>query len=423
MAHDENARANNLRKRAEDALKGMPIDLKGLSAENIQTLFHELQVHQIELELQNQVLRETQYALEEAQNKYVDLYDFAPVGYLTLSEAGLIEEVNLAGAALLGRVRSRLVGSPFSQLVYQDDQDIYHLYLRRLFKTLSSESQEIRLVKPDDVPFNARLTSTIVHNEQKHALQCRMIISDITEQKLAAQRVLEFAAQKEYIRTLSNFLHSASHEFRTPLSIITINIYLLKKGLDPPQENEHLEKIAQQVKYITKLVDSLAAIARLDSNANFEFEALQINSLMDDVNRGIAFAAQEKQITVMSEIASALPLIQADVSELRRALWNIVDNAVRYTESGGTIRIRVAQQGKSILIEVHDTGKGISETALPHIFDRFYRVDVNHSSRGIGLGLSIAQQVIHRHGGTIEVESHVGQGSLFRIILPFDHPN
>jgi PAS domain S-box-containing protein len=137
----------------------------------------------------------------------------------------------LAGAALVGKVRNRLIESSFPHLVYEDDQDIYHLYLRRLFKTLSSESQEIRLVKPDGVPFDVQLTGLVVRNEQNHMTQCRMIVSDITEQKRAAHQALELAAHKEHIRTLSNFLNSASHEFRTPLTIITIELYLLKKSL------------------------------------------------------------------------------------------------------------------------------------------------------------------------------------------------
>jgi PAS domain S-box-containing protein len=374
------------------------------------------------LELQNQALRETQEGLEEAQRKYTDLYDFAPVGYFTLNQAGVIEEVNLAGATLVGIERSHLIQMPFSYLAYQDDQDTYFLYLRRLFKIASSESQEIRLVKPDGAPFDAQLTGVVVRNEQNHMAQCRMIVSDITEQKRAAHQALELAAHKEHVRTLSNFLNSASHEFRTPLTIITIELYLLKKSLDSLQKNKHLDQIAQQVKYITKLVDALAAIARLDSDSNVEFETIQLNSLIEGISLGIQSEVREKQITVISEIASALPPIQANSKEIHRALLNIAENAVRYTEPGGRILIRVAQGGESILIDVQDTGRGISEADIPYIFERFYRVDVNHSSRGIGLGLSIASQIIQRHGGTIEVESHLGEGSLFRIILPIHRP-
>jgi PAS domain S-box-containing protein len=421
MIPDENPLID-LRKRAEDTIQGMPVDLKGVSQENIQTLFYELQVHQIELELQNQALRETQESLEDAQRKYTDLYDFAPVGYFTLNQAGVIEEVNLAGATLVGIERSHLIQMPFSYLAYRDDQDTYFLYLRRLFKIASSESQEIRLVKPDGVPFDAQLTGVVVRNEQKHAAQCRMIVSDITEQKRAAHQALELAAHKEHVRTLSNFLNSASHEFRTPLTIITIELYLLKKSMDLPQENKHLDRTAKQVKYITKLVDALAAIARLDSDSDFEFETLHLNGLIEGVSLGIQLEAREKQITVVSEIDNALPPIQGNSSEIHRALLNILENAVRYMEPSGNILIRVAQHGESILIEVQDTGRGISEADIPYIFERFYRVDVNHSSRGIGLGLSIANQIIRRHGGTIEVESQLGQGSLFRIILPIHRP-
>ena len=124
MPRDEN-RLSDLRRRAKVALVGVPPDLSGLSLEDIQTVIHELQIHQIELELQNEELRKTQVALEEAQNRYMDLYDFAPVGYFTLSQVGRIEAVNLAGAALVEIERGHLMKRSFSQLVYSEDQDTY----------------------------------------------------------------------------------------------------------------------------------------------------------------------------------------------------------------------------------------------------------------------------------------------------------
>jgi PAS domain S-box-containing protein len=420
MARGENHQSD-LRKRAEDALSGMPPDLNGLSLEDIQTLIHELQVHQIELELQNEELRKTQYALAEAQSRYIDLYDFAPVGYFTLNQAGVIEDVNLAGAALVNIERSRLIQRSFSRMVYSEDQDPYYLYLKKLFKTLSSHSLDIRLVKPDGMPFDVHLTGAVVYGDETHFSQCRMIVSNITEQKRAEQQALELAANKENIRTLSNFIRSASHEFRTPLSNVLLDLYLLKKCVDPVQASDCIDKIKQQVKYITKLVDALATIARLDSNLAFEFETIQLNSFMEEVSPLMTQEAQGKNIRVEFEMDSNLPSIEADTGELHVALWNIFDNAVRYTGPGGIITIYVSHKAKSVLIEVHDTGIGISEADMPLIFERFYRVDLVHSVRGLGLGLSIANQIIQRHGGKIEVESRLGQGSMFRVILPIDH--
>jgi PAS domain S-box-containing protein len=420
MAHDEDP-LTDLRKRAEAALQGTSVDLSNLSPEIIQTLFQELQVHQIELELQNQELRDTQVALEDAQRKYTDLYDFAPVGYFTLNQHGGIEEVNLAGATLVGIDRNRLIQMPFSDLVHSDAQDDFYLYLRRLFRTPFSESQEILLVKSNGDLVNAQITGVAVRDEQKQISQCRIIVSNITDQKRATQQLLELAADKEHIRTLSNFLRSASHEFRTPLSNVMIALYFLKKTIASAQETEHVAKIEKQVKYITGLVDALATVARLDSNHDFHFEMINLNSFIREVSAQMQLEAQEIGVEVVIECDDRLPFIQVDVSELYLALSNILDNAVHYTSSGGIITIRAFSRGDSMIIDVQDTGIGISRADIPHLFDRFYRVDESHSIRGIGLGLAIANQIIQRHGGMIEVESQLGQGSLFRIILPLHY--
>lgn len=421
MPRDEN-RLSDLRRRAKVALVGVPPDLSGLSLEDIQTVIHELQIHQIELELQNEELRKTQVALEEAQNRYMDLYDFAPVGYFTLSQVGRIEAVNLAGAALVEIERGHLMKRSFSQLVYSEDQDTYYLYLKKLFKTRSSLSQDLRLVKSDGTPFAVQLAGAVVKGGENQIDQCRMIVSDITEQKQAEQQALELAANQEHIRVLLNFIRSASHEFRTPLSNVLLDLYLLKKSLQPAQEGDYVNNIEHQVTYIVKLVDSLEAIARLDREVTMDFRTIDLNSFIGEVSSLMKLDAQEKNIRVEIEMSNNLPLIHADSGELHVALWNIFDNAVQYTDSGGVITIHSSQKAENLVIDVRDTGIGISPADIPYIFESFYRVDRVHSVRGLGLGLSIANQIVQRHGGKIEVESCLGQGSLFRVILPINRP-
>ncbi len=419
MAQHEHG-LTDLRKQAEQAKRGLPLNLDNLSPDAIQTLLHELQVHQIELELQNDELRETQDALEKSQNRYLDLYDFAPVGYFTLNQAGVIEEVNLAGVALVEIERSRLLEQPFSQMVYSEDQDTFYLYLKKLFKTATSHSQDIRLLKPDGTLFAVHLAGAVVKNSDNPISQCRMIVSDITEQKRAEQQALELVANQEHIRTLANFIRSASHEFRTPLSTVLLDLYLLKKSIHPAQESDHLKKIEQQVKYIAKLVDSLGTIARLDSVLPFNFNTIHLNSFIAEASTRMKLQAEEKSIRVEFAMDSNVPPIQADTDELYVALGNIFDNAVHYTDPGGAITVRSIRKAETLVIEVSDTGIGIGDADIPFVFERFYRVDKVHSIRGLGLGLSIANQIIQRHGGTIEVQSNLGEGSVVKVILPIN---
>lgn len=136
-------------------------DSAALLPEDIRKKLHELQVHQIELELQNQELRHTQKELEESRARYFGLYDLAPVGYFTLSEQGLILEANLTASTLLGTTRGMLVKQPISRFILKEDQDIYYLHRKNLFETGEPQECELRLVKPNGVFFWAHFTATI----------------------------------------------------------------------------------------------------------------------------------------------------------------------------------------------------------------------------------------------------------------------
>ena len=166
-----------LRKRAENNLGVLDCaDPATLSPEGIKQLFHELRVHQIELEMQNEELRRTQNELERSRARYFDLYDLAPVGYLTLSQQGLIQEANLAAATMLGVTRSQLFKEPFSLIILKDDQDSYYLLINRLLKTSDPQACELRLVRKDGAGLWAHLAATVEQNpsgyQEKGAADC-----------------------------------------------------------------------------------------------------------------------------------------------------------------------------------------------------------------------------------------------------------
>jgi two-component system phosphate regulon sensor histidine kinase PhoR len=131
-------------------------------------------------------------------------------------------------------------------------------------------------------------------------------------------------------------------------------------------------------------------------------------------------AAERRKQSLETGVRAPLPPVLGDPDYLERALANLVDNAVKYTPEGGTLRLSAFARGDSVVLEVADTGIGIPETDLPRIFERFYRVDKSRSREmgGTGLGLAIVKHVVQAHGGSVEVTSRVGQGSTFRIVLP-----
>ena len=185
-----------LRQRAEEITREdkaqSPEQLAPLSPEAMRQTIHELRVHQIELEMQNEDLRRTQVELDATRARYFDLYDLAPVGYLTVSKQGLILEANLTSATLLGRARGALVRQLLSQFVLPEDQDILYLLRKQLFKTGNLQVCELRIGRPDGTVFWARLIATTAHDADASPV-CRLVMSDITGRKRAEDRVREQA--------------------------------------------------------------------------------------------------------------------------------------------------------------------------------------------------------------------------------------
>jgi PAS domain S-box-containing protein len=186
--------AADLRQKAEALAKERavwsPEDGAALTPEEIQKTLHELRVHQIELELQNEELRRAQAVVETGRERYFDLYNLAPVGYCTLSEQGLILEANLTTATLLNTTSSALIKQPISRFIHKEDKGIYYLHRKKLFETGEPQKFDLRLVKPDGALFWAHLKATTAQAEDGAPL-CRVVISDITERKQTEEKMAE----------------------------------------------------------------------------------------------------------------------------------------------------------------------------------------------------------------------------------------
>jgi PAS domain S-box-containing protein len=245
------------------------------------------------------------------------------------------------------------------------------------------------------------------------------IMTDITDRKQAAEAAMQLAIERERVHILSEFVRDASHEFRTPLSIIHTRLYLMEKILDPQKHLEYIAGIKEQAERILTLVESLITMSRLDSVAKMHFERVNLNQLLGMMHATTREAAARKDLTFTLELAPEALYMQGEADELKVALNAIFDNAITYTPPGGRISVRsYRRDDDEIAVDVRDTGVGISSVEMGHIFERFYRVDQAHSKRGFGLGLPIARKIVDMHGGRIEVESQPEQGSVFRLIFP-----
>jgi PAS domain S-box-containing protein len=190
-----------LRKRAEEALQGQQDEDRELSKEEMQHLIHELRVHQVELDMQNEELRRVQLEIEASRNRYSDLYDFAPVGYITASEKGLILEANLTICSMLGVERNFLIKKPFSRFITNETQDTYYFHRQKLFETKGKQTSELKLIRKDGTQFEAQLESIAIEDGKGNITQIRAAITDITDRKMAEEALRE---SEEKYRDLFN---------------------------------------------------------------------------------------------------------------------------------------------------------------------------------------------------------------------------
>ena len=239
--------------------------------------------------------------------------------------------------------------------------------------------------------------------------------------RLAQQFNIMAARVKEMNRRLTRFVADVSHELRTPLSSIHICLQTLQDyKMKPAEQKEFLEDISHETQRMIYLVEDLLEITRRQEVAD-KRETFSLVELLTEVINATRPRAERKGLQFFTEIPPDLPEFYLSVADLKRVCFNLLDNALKYTPSGGWVKLAAVQEKEGVLITVQDTGCGLPEEALPHIFERFYRVDKARSRHlgGTGLGLAICREIIEHYGGEIGVlESREGAGSTFYFTLP-----
>lgn len=216
------------------------------------------------------------------------------------------------------------------------------------------------------------------------------------------------------------FVADASHELRTPLTAVCGNLELLRTRADQlpsDEKNALVEAASEEAERMARLVANLLALARADAGQRLPHKLVELDRVLLDVFQQARVLARDVKLSLIELDQLA---VLGDADQLKQLLLALVDNALKYTPSGGTVALGLRREGDEAVLEVRDTGIGIAPADLPHVFERFYRADKARSrdAGGTGLGLSIARWIAHEHGGEIVVESQIGRGSTFAVRLP-----
>jgi len=417
----------------------------------------------MELEIQNEELREAQAALEESRDRYADLFDFAPVGYLTLDSHGVIREINMTAAGMLARERHYLIGLPFIHFIATTDQRKFLNHRTQSKSERRSMTTELCLVGKDDRQLPVEIHTISTQHTQRGVL-CRMVLTDISERLLARaavnqareqleQKVLErTAALQETNRQLEaqvaerkrleielrrrmqelteagrhkdEFMAMLAHELRNPLAAIVNANELVKRK---PQGFQNLydwacRVIKDQAAHLAHLLDDLLDVARVtQGKIVLEKATIDLGAVVSQAVETTQSFVEERQHRLTVHVPSEPVWVQGDATRCIQVIGNLIHNAAKFTDVGGEIEVVFETEADTAVVRARDNGAGISAELLPHIFEPFTQEDrsLARSRGGLGIGLSLVKKLVELHGGRVEVFSQgPSQGSEFVIRLP-----
>jgi len=414
-----------LRRRAEDRLAkretsqpAQAPDPRSLQAEDPRRLLHELQVHQIELEMQNEELLTTRTEVEAGLQRYTELFDFAPIGYLVLDSEDVVREANLEAARMLGRARRTLAGLTFARFVDPSQQAAWAGFLAGVFAGRAegqpSETCELALVGAGPAELQVRVDACCLSGEKPRAV---VAIQDIT-----ARNAAERARQEESTRK-DEFMAALSHELRNPLAPIRSGLSVLERvSHDGEASHKALAIVDRQVNHLIRLVDDLLDVTRIArGKIRLQREPLQLGELvqhtMDDQR-----ADFEAHGVALDAALSTEPLwIDADPARMVQVVGNLLTNAMKFTPRGGRVEVALRGEGSHTVLTVRDNGVGIPSEVHETLFEPFVQAPqtLERTRGGLGLGLAMVKGLVELQGGTVDaVSAGAGKGSEFVVRLP-----
>lgn len=429
------------------------------AGQSLAYLLDELRAQQGELERQNEALRQAQVALEQSRDRYRDLYEFAPVGYLTLTRSGLVDEVNITAATLLGVERDELRGQRFDRFVAAPDRQRWLHKFAAVMARGGLQAFEMAVCGPDGPdgpaePCQVQVACLRVEadasTEGKGAPAAgrtlRVTLIDISEKKrlgdeleqyrnhldtLVQRRTAELAAAQAAAdsanRVKTSFLTKLSQALRTPMNSIVGLAHMLRRSGVSVQQAEKLDRIDSTGRQLSGLIDGMLDLAKIDAG-ELALESVDFHpaDLVHAIEGEIGGAIRAKGIAWSTDVSDLPPVLRGDLTRLRQALLNYLNNAYRFTERGAIeLCASLVEDGEDscvVRFAVRDTGIGLSAAQQQALFEPFAQGDAvppesgegrAGGGLGSGLGLALTRHIALLMGGEVGVDSVEGQGSTF----------
>ena len=417
----------DLRARAEQALVAVD-SAKKLSVAESGHLLHELRVHQTELAMQNEDLRRKELETNDLLSRYFEMYDQAPIGYLTLNEQGVILEANLTAASLFGVARVAVVKQLFTKFIYEEDQDIFYQNAKQLVGRAASAACDLRLrgVGGSGPSRWVHLEAVLAANGER-----RITLTDISELKKSVAECTTLNAQfqqAQKMEVVGRLVGGVAHDINNMLTVIIGHAELALAELDPSAlvygDLQQIYAVGTRSNYISR---QLLAFARQQAIIP---QVLDFNSTIEHMIKMLKRLIGE-DIALFWKPGANLGPVKMDPGQIDQMLANLVVNARDAITDAGVINIetRFAEidsgtchllpgllPGKFLLLTVSDNGSGIEPATLKKIYEPFFTT--KQPGKGTGLGLATVADIVKQNNGSIQVSSQVGKGTTFKIYLP-----
>jgi PAS domain S-box-containing protein len=360
-----------------------------------EALIHELQVHQVELEMQADELRRAQIALEEARDKYLDLYDFAPVGYLTLTDKAMVHEVNLTGARLLGTDRNKLTNTRFRRFVNPGDLDRWDRYFLTVLSQDTNLTTNLAIRRGDGSVFPARLEGIrlIASNGEPTV---RIAFSDVTDIR-RAEEALQLANKK--LNLLSSITR---HDILNHLIVLNGFLELLHIDVPDPALEHYFDRIMNASARIGTIIQFTRTYENIGVHAPSWYDArILVEMAIQKVD--------PEQVRLVNDIPPGTDVFADPLIDT--VFYNLLDNAVRHGGKITTNRFSLLEWNDHLIIICEDDGVGIPAEEKERIFERGY-------GKNTGFGLYLAQEILSITGISIRETGTPGSGARFEIVVP-----